>query len=71
MFSDASVKAIAAVTYLKVTHEDRHSEGLVMDKAKLAPESELTISHLELYALHYSACCGDVRAPHRRNESKD
>lgn len=51
VFSDASVKAIAAVAYLKVTHEDRHSEvGFVMGKAKLAPVPEPTIPRLELCA---------------------
>ncbi|XP_055017008.1 uncharacterized protein LOC129411104 [Boleophthalmus pectinirostris] len=51
MFSDASVKAIAAVAYLKVTHGDGHNEvGFVMGKAKLAPMPELTIPRLELCA---------------------
>ncbi|XP_076849293.1 uncharacterized protein LOC143497287 [Brachyhypopomus gauderio] len=51
VFSDASVKAIAAVAYLKVTREDGHNEvGFVMGKAKLAPVPELTIPRLELCA---------------------
>lgn len=51
VFSDASVKAIAAVAYLKVTHKDKHSEvGFVMGKAKLAPAPESTIPQLELCA---------------------
>ncbi|KAJ8346863.1 hypothetical protein SKAU_G00282640 [Synaphobranchus kaupii] len=51
VFSDASVKAIAAVAYLKVTHEDGHSEvGFILGKAKLAPVPELTIPRLELCA---------------------
>ena len=51
VFSDASVKAMAAVAYLKVTHEDGHNEvGFVMGKAKLAPVPELTIPRLELCA---------------------
>nr|XP_054604550.1 uncharacterized protein LOC129165413 [Nothobranchius furzeri] len=51
VFSDASVKAIAAVAYLKVTHEDQHIEvGFVMGKAKLAPTPESTIPRLELCA---------------------
>lgn len=45
------MKAIAAVAYLRVTHEDEHNEvGFVMGKAKLAPVSELTIPRLELCA---------------------
>ncbi|XP_051797872.1 uncharacterized protein LOC127531791 [Acanthochromis polyacanthus] len=51
VFSDASVKAIAAVAYLRVTHEDNHNEvGFVMGKAKLAPMPELTVPRLELCA---------------------
>lgn len=51
VFSDASVKAIAAVAYVKATHEDGHSEvGFVMGKAKLAPMPELTVPRLELCA---------------------
>lgn len=51
MFSDASVKAIGAVAYLKATHADGHSEvGFVMGKAKLAPMPDLTIPRLELCA---------------------
>lgn len=38
MFSDASVRAIAAAAYLKVTHGDGHSKvRFIMDKTKLAP----------------------------------
>lgn len=49
--ADASVKAIAAVAYLKVTHEDGHNEvGFVLGKAKLAPVPELTIPRLGLCA---------------------
>lgn len=51
VFADASVKAIAAVAYLRVTHEDGHNEvGFVMGKAKLAAVPELTIPQLELCA---------------------
>lgn len=51
VFSDASVKAISAVAYLKVTNEHGHSEvGFVFGKAKLAPQPELTIPRLELCA---------------------
>lgn len=43
------MKASAVVVYLKVTHEDGHSEvRFVMGKAKLAPVPELTILRLEL-----------------------
>ncbi|XP_075933003.1 uncharacterized protein LOC142932811 [Anarhichas minor] len=51
VFSDASVKAISAVAYLKVTNEHGHSEvGFVFGKSKLAPQPELTIPRLELCA---------------------
>jgi len=51
VFSDASVKAISAVCYLKVTNEQGHSEvGFVFGKSKLAPQPELTIPRLELCA---------------------
>ncbi len=51
VFSDASTKAIAAVAYLRVVQEDGKTEvGLVMGKAKLAPQSEPTIPRLELCA---------------------
>lgn len=51
VFSDASVKAIAAVTYLKLTDQDGRCEvGFVLGKAKLAPQPDLTISRLELCA---------------------
>ena len=49
IFSDASVKAITAVAYLKVL-DDRgmYHVGFVMGKAKLAPMSALTVPQLEL-----------------------
>ena len=51
VFSDASVKAIAAVAYLKVeTDEGRTEVSFVFGKAKLAPLAELTIRRLELCA---------------------
>lgn len=51
IFSDASVKAIAAVAYLKVKAEDGLLEvSFVLGKAKLAPLAELTIPRLELCA---------------------
>ncbi|KAI3354716.1 hypothetical protein L3Q82_004500, partial [Scortum barcoo] len=70
MFSDASVRAIAVAAYLKVTHGDGHSEvGFIMGKAKLAPVPELTIPRLELWCS--GACCGVVRAPHRRSQHEN
>lgn len=51
MFWDASVKAISAVAYLKVTHESGRSEvGFVSGKAKLAPAPEPTVPRLKLCA---------------------
>ncbi|XP_072516499.1 uncharacterized protein [Salminus brasiliensis] len=51
IFSDASVKAIAAVAYLKVTDQDGHTEvGFLLGKTKLAPQPELTVPRLELCA---------------------
>lgn len=46
------LQCIAAVAYLKATHEDSHSEvGFIMGKAKLAPAPENTIHRLELCAV--------------------
>lgn len=51
VFADASTKAIGAVAYLRVVQQDGKVEvGLVMGKAKLAPQSEPTIPRLELCA---------------------
>lgn len=51
VFSDASVKAIAAVAYLRVTSADGSVElGFIMGKARLAPQPELTVPRLELCA---------------------
>ena len=51
VFSDASVKAIAAVAYLKVIDSDgKCNVGFVLGKAKLAPPSAHTIPRLELGA---------------------
>ncbi|XP_055487755.1 uncharacterized protein LOC129695020 [Leucoraja erinacea] len=51
LFSDASVKAIAAVAYLRVTTEDGITEvGFIFGKAKLATQPDLTIPRLELCA---------------------
>lgn len=51
IFSDASVKAIAAVAYLKVIDaEGVCLVGFILGKAKLAPQPEHTIPRLELCA---------------------
>lgn len=51
VFSDASVKAISAVAYLRTTYVDGHHEvGFVLGKAKLAPQPELTVPRLEVCA---------------------
>ncbi|KAM4591910.1 uncharacterized protein PAE49_019480 [Odontesthes bonariensis] len=51
IFSDASVRAIAAVAYLKVLDDSgMYHVGFVMGKAKLAPMSALTVPRLELGA---------------------
>lgn len=51
IFSDASMKAICAVSYLKVMARDDTTEvGFVLGKARLAPQPELTIPRLELCA---------------------
>lgn len=51
MFADASVKAIAAVAYIRVTnHNGQNEVGFVFGKVKLAPQPSLTIPRLELCA---------------------
>lgn len=51
VFSDASVQAISAVAYLKLTTEDGKSEvSFVFGKARLAPQPEITVPRLELCA---------------------
>ncbi|XP_057684651.1 uncharacterized protein LOC130910980 [Corythoichthys intestinalis] len=50
VFADASVKAIAAVAYIKVSTADKTEVGFVFGKAKLAPQAGLTIPRLELCA---------------------
>ncbi len=51
VFSDASTKAIAAVTYLKITDSAGNNLiGFVMGKAKLAPRPEHTVPRLDLCA---------------------
>lgn len=51
VLSDASVKAIAAVAYLKTVQDNGDCEiGFVFGKTKLAPLPDLTIPRLELCA---------------------
>ncbi|XP_034076932.1 uncharacterized protein LOC117549272 [Gymnodraco acuticeps] len=51
IFADASVKAVSAVAYLKVTNNDGRVEvGFVFGKARLAPKPDLSIPRLELCA---------------------
>ncbi|XP_038155609.1 uncharacterized protein LOC119792853 [Cyprinodon tularosa] len=50
IFADASVKAIAAVAYIKVSMSETTETGFVFGKTKLAPQSGLTIPRLELCA---------------------
>ena len=51
VFSDASVQAIAAAAYIKLTDLDGQCHiGFVMAKAKLAPQAIHTIPRLELCA---------------------
>lgn len=61
LFSDASIKAIGAVAYLKVVQEDGNVEvGFIMGKAKLVPQSEPTIPQLELCAAVLATEMADV-----------
>lgn len=49
LFSDASTKAIGSVAYLRATQPDNTVEvGFLMDKARLALQSEPTIPRLKL-----------------------
>lgn len=51
VFSNASVKAIGAVAYLRTVQEhDQVEMGFVMGKSKLAPQSVPTVPRLELCA---------------------
>lgn len=51
VFADASIQAIAAVAYLKVTDSDATCHvGFIMGKAKLAPHPNHTVPRLELCA---------------------
>lgn len=51
VFSDASVKAISAIAYLKVTsHDGKTDLGFVLGKARLVPQPELTVPRLKLCA---------------------
>ncbi|KAK5847425.1 hypothetical protein PBY51_016551 [Eleginops maclovinus] len=51
IFCDASIKAVGAVAYLKLTNADGDSEaGFLFGRAKLAPKPDITIPRLELCA---------------------
>ncbi|XP_026119086.1 uncharacterized protein LOC113098285 [Carassius auratus] len=51
VFADASVKAIAAVGYLKVTDHHGHTDvNFLFGKSKLAPQPDITVPRLELCA---------------------
>ncbi len=51
IFADASVKAIAAIAYIKVTsHQEQTEIGFVFGKAKLEPQPDRTIPRLEICA---------------------
>ena len=51
MQEDASIQAIAAVAYLRVTDNDATCHaGFIMGKAKLAPPTNHTVPRLELCA---------------------
>ena len=49
-FSDASIKAIAAVVYLRVIHSDHCIMNLLISKTKVAPIKTQTIPRVELCA---------------------
>ncbi|XP_028325422.1 uncharacterized protein LOC114477337 [Gouania willdenowi] len=51
VFCDASIKAVGAVAYLKLSNTEGHSEvGFLLGKARLAPKPDITIPRLELCA---------------------
>lgn len=51
VFSDASMKAISAVAYLRASDQNGKTEvGFVLGKAKLAPKPDLSVPRLELCA---------------------
>ncbi|XP_073714092.1 uncharacterized protein [Misgurnus anguillicaudatus] len=51
IFADASMRAVAAVAYLRSTsHNGRTDIGFVFGKTKLAPQPDLTVPRLELCA---------------------
>ncbi|XP_061923831.1 uncharacterized protein LOC133663402 isoform X2 [Entelurus aequoreus] len=61
IFSDASMKAICAVAYIKVTAADGTTEvGFVLGKARLTPQPELTVPRLELCAAVMSVEMAEV-----------
>jgi len=61
LFSDASTQAIAAVAYLRVNNdENQFHVGLIMGKAKLAPQPVHTVPRLELCAAVLAAEMADT-----------
>lgn len=61
IFSDASVKAIAAVAYLRVINgEGACHTGFILGKAKLAPQAAHTIPRLELGAAVLAAEIAEI-----------
>ncbi|XP_067282638.1 uncharacterized protein [Pseudorasbora parva] len=51
VFSDASMKAISAVAYLRVSRQNGNTEvGFILGKARLAPKPDLSVPRLELCA---------------------
>ncbi|XP_072010850.1 uncharacterized protein [Engystomops pustulosus] len=72
VFSDASIKAIAAVAYLKtVDIKGQCHIGFVMGKAKLAPLPEHTIPRLELCAAVLAVELAEMIATEMHLEIKD
>ena len=49
-FCDASDKGYAAVTYLRINHNEKHYVAFVQAKSKVAPIKHLTIPRMELQA---------------------
>lgn len=51
VFSDASMKAVSAVAYLRASNQNGNTEvGFILGKARLAPKPDLSVSRLELCA---------------------
>lgn len=63
VFANASVRAIAAVAYIKVTsHREQTEIGFILGKAKLAPQPDLTIPRLELCAAVFAVEIAEIIA---------